>query len=310
MVIVPGVSDGLAGGKRGSPTMFAAAAILLASAAATGSDRIAVTSRLVMIPVTVTDRGGAAIPNLDREHFQVTEDSERRAIVALTREDGPASIGIVLDWSGSMRPAASDALAAARAVAETAEDGDEVFLMTFGDRPELRVPLTRDPRAVFGELRGTRAHGGTALVDAIWQALEEARESSLPRRSLVVISDGGENASRHRIAELKRAAIEADTRIHSIALYAGYRKDAPSPRPWILEELAELTGGLHFTIHHSGALPETAARLARAMKEVYVIAYRPSVSEPGKWRRVRVTVMPPDRRRVRVAARAGYHFPE
>jgi Ca-activated chloride channel family protein len=255
----------------------------------------------------VTDTKGRAISGLDLDHFKVTEDSEAREIVALTRQDGATGLGIVLDSSGSMRSTATEALAAARAIAATAGDEDETFLMTFGDRPDMKVPLTRDHSAISRGLRATRAHGGTALVDAIWQALNEVRRSSHPRRALVVISDGGENASRHRLAELKRMAIEADTQVHSISIVAPFKKGAPPGRPWLLEELAEITGGLHFRIHDGNGLASAAEKLARAMKEMYVLAYRPGESGPGKWRKVRVSVSPPTPQRVRVTARSGYY---
>jgi Ca-activated chloride channel family protein len=174
-------------------------------------------------------------------------------------------------------------------------------------------PAPRAPRALvtgIGIAGASLAHGGTALVDAIWQALGEARASSRARRSLVVISDGGENASRHRLGELKRLAIESDTRIHSITIQRPYRKGDPPGRPWMLEELAAVTGGLHFSIHDGNGLAAAAEKLARAMKEVYVLAYRPGPSDPGKWRKVLVSVTPPERQRVRVAARAGYYYPE
>jgi Ca-activated chloride channel family protein len=290
--------------------MQLAAAILIFAGGTAASDRITINSRLVMVPVTVTDNRGAAIQGLDREHFRVTEDAEVREIVSLARLDGATGLGIVLDLSGSMRTTAAQALAAARAIAATSSDEDEVFLMTFGDRPELKVPLTRDHEALNRGLRNSRVHGGTALVDAIWQALREVRTSSHPRRSIVVISDGGENASRHRFAELKREAIEADTQIHSITIQRPYQKGDPPGRDWLLEELAEVTGGLHITIRDGSQLGSAAARLARAMKEIYVLAYRPAESQPGKWRKVRVSVTPPTPQRVRVTARSGYYFPE
>lgn len=286
-----------------------ASAIVIFSAVGSANDRhtLSVNSRLVLVPVTVTDTKGKAISGLDLDHFKVTEDAEVREIVALTRQDGATGLGIVLDSSGSMRSTASEALAAARAIAATAGDEDETFLMTFGDRPELKIPLTRDHVAIARGLRSIRTHGSTALVDAIWQALLEVRGSSHPRRALVVISDGGENASRHRLAELKRMAIEADSQIHSISIVAPYKKGDPPGRPWLLEEMAELTGGLHFKISDGSGLSAAAEKLARAMKEMYVLAYRPGESGPGKWRKVRVSVTPPTPQRVRVTARSGYY---
>ena len=84
----------------------------------------------------------------------------------------------------------------------------------------------------------------------------------------------------------------------------------PPGRPWMLEDLAEVTGGLRFVIHDEYGLAGAAEKLARAMKEVYVLAYRPAASDPGRWRKVRVSVTPPERQRVRVASRAGYYYPE
>jgi Ca-activated chloride channel family protein len=61
---------------------------------------ISVRSHLVLIPVTVTDRNGKSITDLERRHFQVPDNSEPREIVSFSREDGPVSLGVVLDLSG------------------------------------------------------------------------------------------------------------------------------------------------------------------------------------------------------------------
>jgi Ca-activated chloride channel family protein len=296
--------------RSGRAAGSVAAALLTFSFTAASADRISITSRLVMVPVTVTDTKGKAILGLDAAHFRVTEDAEAREIVSLARHDGATGLGIVLDLSGSMKLSVSDALAAARAIVGQLGEDDETFLMTFGDRPEMRVPLTRDAAAVGKGLRAAKAHGSTALVDAIWQGLREIRASAHPRRALVVISDGQENASRRRMGELRREAIEADTQIHSISIERPWRKGDPAGRPWLLEELAEVTGGLHLAIRDAGSLAAAAEKLARAMKETYVLAYRPGASHPGKWRKVRVTVTPPMPQRLRVSARSGYYFPE
>jgi Ca-activated chloride channel family protein len=292
--------------------VWLAVACLIWSDPSPAADRIvaSVSSRLVLVPVTVTDGKGKAIEGLQRENFQVTEDSEAREIVSLGRQDGATALGIVLDLSGSMRRSEAQALAAARAIATVAENGDETFLVTFNDRPEVRIPLTRDPDAILRGLRLPHAQGGTALLDAVDRALGEIRASKLARRSLVVISDGGENASRRLAADLKRRAIEADTQIHSINIHPPYRKGDPGGRSYLLEELSNLTGGLNFTVRDAADLAHAAEKLARAMKEVYVLAYRPGDSNPGKWRKVRVSVTPPTPQRVRVTARSGYYFPE
>lgn len=295
--------------------MLAAAAILfmLGSVCFTeGGDKFtaSVSSRMVLVPVTVTDRNGKSISGLAREHFRVVEDSQPREIVSLSREDGAMSLGIVLDVSGSMHHKLRHAVAAARTLATLTGAEDEIFLMTFAGRPEVRVALTRDHESIADGLTGAQANGSTALIDATYQALHEVRASSHGRKALVVISDGGDNASRYTEAELKQRALESDAQIYSISIVEG----AVNPEGWrgshLLDELAAMTGGLHFTIRDHRDLPVVAEKLARAMKEVYVIGYKPGESTAGKWRKIRVSVTSRPSKEVRVTARSGYYFPE
>ena len=146
------------------------------------------------------------------------------------------------------------AISATRAIADLAGAADEVFLMTFGDRPEMRVGLTRGAGPIAHGLTGVQAYGDTALIDAIYQALHEVRASSHRRRALAVISDGGDNASRYSQAELKRLALEADVQIYGISIVEKATDRDQRRGAFLLEELAEITGGLHFTIRHRADL--------------------------------------------------------
>lgn len=293
--------------------IFAAAAVLLLlgwERPATASDRFTTHSRLVLVPVTVTDRNGNTISGLQREHFQVIEDSQSREILSLTREEGATGLGIVLDLSRSMRNKARHAGSAVRAVAGGAGAGDEIFLMTFADHAEMRVALTRDRESIAAGLAGVQSDGNTALIDAIYRALAEVRASAHSRRALVLISDGGDNASRYREAELKRCAQESDTQIYSISIVEGAVNQPGWRGADLLDDLAEITGGLHFTIRDHRELPAMAERLARAMKDVYVIAYKPGEAQTGKWRKVRVSVTSELSKTLRVTARSGYYLSE
>src|SRR5262245_28731667 len=53
-----------------------------------------VSSRLVLVPVTVTDRNGKPAVDLERDHFSLTEDSQPREITSLTREEAPVGLGL------------------------------------------------------------------------------------------------------------------------------------------------------------------------------------------------------------------------
>ena len=90
----------------------------------------------------------------------------------------------MVDLSGSMNGKLKHAISATRAIADLAGATDEVFLMTFGDRPEMRVGLARGAGPIARGLTGVQAYGDTALIDAIYQALHEVRASSHRRRAL------------------------------------------------------------------------------------------------------------------------------
>ncbi len=288
----------------------AAAAILLPVTGWAGDPfRISVESQLVLLPVTVTDRNGKTLAGLAPARFQVFEDSRLCPIVSVVREEAPVSFGIVLDLSGSMRAKRADAIAAVRAIVEAAEPEDNAFLVTFSDQPEIRSGFTSNLDSLPERVLLTPAAGGTALVDAIYMGLQQLKAAPNPRKALIVITDGGDNQSRYSPSELSTLAVESDAQIYTMAIFEDVRSASARSGLSLLESLAASTGGLHFTVRDRSALPGQAARLATAMKNLYVISYRPPEGEPGKWRKVRVTVNGDSGKELRIASRAGYYPP-
>ena len=108
----------------------------------------------------------------------------------------PASLGLVVDLSGSMRHKIAKVQAAVEALLQNLEPEDEEFLVTFADRPELRLPFTSDISAIRAALSFAEPHGWTALFDAIALAVQQMRRAQNRRRVLFLISDGGDNYSR------------------------------------------------------------------------------------------------------------------
>jgi Ca-activated chloride channel family protein len=295
----------------GRTSLHVAAVALLFGGLARPADRqrqysLSADSRLVLVPVTVTDRNGRSLTDLDPAHFRVFDNSEPREIHSFAREDGPVSVGIVMDRSGSMHHKLRHAISAVRAIAGSIGPEDEAFLMTFAEKPVMQSALTRESGDFANLLDSVGAEGDTALIDAVYSALHEMRAAGPRRKALVVISDGGDNHSRFRESELMARAMEADTQIYSISIVENLRNREEQNGAHLLESLAEATGGLHFTVRNRRELPEVAAKLGRAMKNVYVIGYRPPESAtPGKWRKIRVTLegLSP----ARLSARSGYY---
>ncbi len=270
-----------------------------------------VQARLVLIPITVTDRDGKSITDLQPEHFRVFDNSELRPVVSLAREDAPVSMGVVMDLSGSMADKIVPAISAVRAVTESAEPDDEAFLITFADRPEMRARLTRDVKSVVNGMALARAQGATALIDAVYLALHKVKDGVNPRKTLVVISDGGDNNSRFQESELLSRAMESDVQIYTISIHEHGMDKEERAGVFLLQKLSAVTGGLHFTIRNPKELPSVAEKIATAMRNLYVLSFKPpDALHPGKWRKVSVKLAVASPRSFRVAAKSGYYSSE
>ena len=277
-----------------------------------GPAEFRVESRLVLVPVTVTDRGGAYINQLPRETFSVLDDRQPQPITTFYGADAPCALGIVLDISGSVKGSLSDQKLAARAAAEALDPRDEYFLMTVSSSPEMRAGIGSDPSAIADSLFALHAGGSTALYDSIRDAVVEVRRSPRARRALLVISDGIDNHSRTTRAELTRLLEEADVRIYSIVM-----DSAPASRKAIerleeqrglalLQDLARNSGGLCLRAGVALGPADAGHRIASALRNEYVIGYQAPSSGSRKWHNIQVKV---DRQHSKIYARSGYREP-
>ena len=174
---------------------------------------------LVLINVTVTDPLNRFVTGLDKEHFRLFEDKVEQEILQFSSEDAPISIGLVFDTSGSMGAKLQKSRQAAAEFFKTANPSDEFFLVQFNDRPELVVPFTTDTDKIQSTLTFTQSKGRTALLDGVYLAMHEMKKAHNPRKALLIISDGGDNASRYTETEIKNAVREADVQIFGIGIF-------------------------------------------------------------------------------------------
>jgi Ca-activated chloride channel family protein len=266
---------------------------------------------LVLVPTVVTDRKGATVTGLTRDNFMVLEDKVPQSIVALSNQDAPCSIGIVLDLSGSMRTKLRAATDALRTFLQTANPEDEIFLLTVGSRPHRLSDFTADFATLQNQIVGAHADGDTALIDTVYMALRQLHSARNGRSALLIVSDGMDNNSRYSKAELLRVVEESDSQIYTIGI-----ADAPAFKKAIelteqsrglalLSDLADRSGGMSFKAVISDDVEPAALKIGRAIRNEYVIAYSETgVNSPGKWRKVQVKVNPPQ---FRVYARSGYY---
>jgi Ca-activated chloride channel homolog len=267
---------------------------------------------ITRVNVNVTDARGRPVTGLDQENFRVFENGVEQEITSFFSEDAPLSIGVIFDMSGSMANKIDKSRLAIVQFFRTANPQDEFFLVDFNDRAELVSEFTPSVEALQDRLLYTAAHGSTALLDAVYLGLTEMKLAQHSRKALLIISDGGDNHSRYSENDIKKFAREADVEICAIGLFEpdGGPTQEEREGPILLQSLTDLTGGLVFTVQDLNELADVATKISLALRNQYVIGYKPANREnDGKWRKIKVKLRPPKGLPpLTVAAKNGY-FP-
>jgi Ca-activated chloride channel family protein len=264
-------------------------------------------SELVVLPVVVTDNKGRYVSDLSNERFAVFDNNRRVPIELFSNEDTPLTVGLIIDASGSMRAKIGEVVAASLAFAKSSNPQDELFAIRFNDDVQ---PVVRDrPFLMAGDLTALEAgvsslrpDGRTALYDAMLAGLTHLARGSRARKVLVVISDGGDNASEATLESVLARARESSAAIYTIGIYDD---DDLDRNPGVLKSLAHTTGGERFLPRAPGALLQVCERIAREIRSGYTIGYVPP-DRDGAYHRVRVQVEPSAARRFNVRTRPGY----
>jgi Ca-activated chloride channel family protein len=177
---------------------------------------------LVNVTATVTDASGRFVPGLRKDDFIVYEDGKPQPITNFSNERVPVSLGIVLDTSSSM---AGEKFAAARAALDRflydlLDPTDEIFLYRFSGDPDLVQDWTTDRSALRRALGRIVPAGGTAMYDAVAEAVPIAQIGKHRKKALVIISDGNDTSSRTEIAEVKQLIRESEVLVYAIGIDA------------------------------------------------------------------------------------------
>ena len=138
-------------------------------------------------------------------------------ISTILTEDAPLSVGLLFDTSGSMKAKMKKAAEAAEAFFRTSNAADEFFLIEFNDRPRLKSNFTSDSgRRAPRQIAHARPTGRTTLIDAVYLAVGQMKRARHMRKALVILSDGGDNWSRHSAREIRAALIESDVQVYAM----------------------------------------------------------------------------------------------
>jgi Ca-activated chloride channel family protein len=220
-------------------------------------------------------------------------------------------VGLVVDNSGSMKPKRAEVVAATLDFASASNPQDEMFAVNFNDSVSFdlprNTPFTDQPAQLRLALSGIEATGRTALYDAVSDAVEHLKRGSHEKKALIVVSDGGDNISRHTLSETLALAVKSDAIIYTIGIFD---PDDPDQNPHVLKELAKATGGDVFLPETTKEVLTICRRIALEIRNQYTVTYSSTNKKSdGSYRKIKVKVDSPDHGHVAVRARAGYYAP-
>ena len=264
-------------------------------------------SELVVLPVVVTDKQGRYISDLPSAQFAVYDNGRRVPIELFTNEDTPVTVGLIIDASGSMRAKLGEVVAASLTFARSSNPQDELFAIRFNDDVQDVVPdrpflMAGDLGALESAGTSVRADGLTALYDGVMAGLDHLAKGSRARRVLVVISDGGDNASDATLDRVLARARDSNAAIYTIGIYDD---DDTDKNPGVLKSLARTTGGERYLPRSPGDLLRACDRIARDIRGGYTIGYVPPARD-GVYHRIKVEIDAASARRLNVRTRPGY----
>jgi Ca-activated chloride channel homolog len=184
---------------------------------------------LINVTATVSDTSGRFVSGLRQDDFVVYEDDKPVSVTHFSADRVPVSLGIAVDTSGSMAGSKIQAAQSAldRFLFDLLDKDDEIFLYRFSNVPMLLQGWTRDRQLLSHALGRLTPNGGTAMYDAVADALPLAQQGQHRKKALLLISDGNDTASATNVREVKARIRESEVLVYAI----GIDGDGESARP-------------------------------------------------------------------------------
>jgi Ca-activated chloride channel family protein len=271
---------------------------------------ISVHTELVAVPVTVTDARGHHVSGLGQENFRVFEDGRPQPIAVFHHGDAAVTLGLIIDRSQSMRSKTPALVAAVSALLRSSRPDDELFMVDFNDRVSFARPggrpFTHDAKELATSLTAVDAGGKTALYDGIAEGLQHLQLGHGEKHALIVVSDGGDNASRRTYADVLALARRSDAVIYAIGLL-GTPPAEEEEDAGLIKRLCKDTGGAAYFPRSTEDIVAASAHIARDLREQYALGFAPGAHTGGRaFRKIEVRVSAPGQGRLHVRTRSGY----
>jgi Ca-activated chloride channel family protein len=285
--------------------MFRAVACFALTLQATFSVR----TEMVVLPVTVTDARGHRVTGLTAANFRVYDDGRLSPIALFQTGEIPITIGLIVDHSQSMSSKLNAVSSAASAFARLAHADDELFVVMFST--QIRRPafsdgrmFTNDPAMLDAALAARIPGGPTALYDAVAEGLRHLPLGTSPRKALIVVTDGGDNASRLKYRDIRQLARHSEAVIYGVGLLGA---DSQDENPELLKQLCRDTGGIAYFPGATDDVRTVFEEIARDLHEQYTVSIAADTPLPGHaTHAIHVTAIGGDGKKLKVRTRTEY----
>jgi len=265
--------------------------------------------RLVLLDVSVRDAHGALVSGLAQSDFEVLENGRRQPITVFDKGDIPITVGILVDESRSMGPKRGEVIQAAESLVAASNPRDQFFVLNFNDTVRAglpaETPFSDRPDQLRDALYRGRPEGRTALNDAIVDGLEQLEAGQRGRKALVVVSDGGDNASENTRREMLERVERSIATVYTVGLFDAQDGDQ---NPGLLNRLAEISGGHAYFPMDPAGMVSICRKIAADIRSRYTLGYVPEIN-PGReeLRHIQVRVWL-KRKRLKTHARTSYRI--
>jgi Ca-activated chloride channel family protein len=248
----------------------------------------------VQIPVSVINQAGNSIPNLAVENFTVTEDGQPQRICRFTSNDDPWTIGFILDNSGSTARHLDWELASATGFVKFANPQNQYFVMGASHSPGLIADFTVLSQQLVAALGAVQSGHSTALLDAISMSIEKMKGAKYSRKTLIVLSDGGDNSSTHSENDVRSALHQSFLQVYFIG---SPNRDLQTVEEGNgIHEMQDLTsdsGGVMMPVMSGQESAQAGAAVSMLLRHQYLLAYNSAHTHADrKWHKVKVTLLP------------------
>ena len=262
----------------------------------------------VLLNASVQSPTGGYVTGLKKANFRVLDDGRAVTIQHFAASDTPVTVGLIVDNSGSMRQKKVEVVMAGLWFARTSNPSDEFFVVNFNSHVYSALPrgvaFTDKLQLLRSALYLGNPIGETALYDAVLAGLDHLKEGHRDIRVLIVVSDGGDNASHISFSQLTKEIEASHATIYTIGLLDPLDRDL---NPRVLRKMSQLSGGEFFEPETQGDIKGVFTKISHDIRNRYVLGFVPNYAhDPRTLHKLRVEARDDSGRKLLVHARTAF----